>query len=368
MNNKRICFGSHCFDFIFGENALEMVSFYIQQSDFDRFFLISDSGVPDPVVHDAAKQFGRLAPVHILRFPDGEEQKTMPTVTKLQEEAIRLGANRRSAIVAVGGGLTGNVAGVTAGMLFRGIPLIHVPTTFLAASDSVLSIKQAVNLKSGKNLVGFYYPPRFVFADTIVLSQAPPRQIKAGMCELVKNMLITESERAGFTEDDFNAANVYSPKQLETFIEYCISAKMSYLSEDIYEKKNGLIFEYGHTIGHALELAEQGGVTHGEAIAVGMIYAAKIASRMKLLSEEDVSVHYKLLNKIGALDDVPLKSHPDSVFHYLIHDNKRGYIRLDDEQLGMILLGGVGKPNVHNQSLLTPVRKALIKEVIQEGI
>ncbi|GKS12686.1 3-dehydroquinate synthase [Paenibacillus chitinolyticus] len=368
MTTKQICFADRCFNFAFGEHILESIEDYIPRDEFDRYIVISDSGVPDSIVYHAAEYFGKLAPVHILRFQGGEEYKTLSTVTDLQEQAIALGANRRTAIVAVGGGLTGNVAGVAAGMMFRGIALIHVPTTFLAASDSVLSIKQAVNLTSGKNLVGFYYPPRFVFADTRILSESPPRQVKAGMCELVKNMLILENDNLEFTEDDLNSTNVYSPKQLETFINFCISAKMSVLSEDIYEKKKGLIFEYGHTIGHAIELAEQGGITHGEAIAVGMIYAAKIANRMNLLSEHDVSAHYWLLNKIGALQDIPLKSDPDSIFHYLNHDNKRGYLKLDEDNLGMILLSGVGKPAVYNQSLLTPVRKTLIKEVIREGL
>ncbi|WP_338553242.1 2-deoxy-scyllo-inosose synthase [Paenibacillus sp. KS-LC4] len=365
MINKKIRFGERQFDYIFGENILLSLSQYIDKSEYGNFFIIADKGVPNDIIARAVDAFGVIAPTHTIRVADGEQHKSLDAVNQAAEEIIGLGADRRSAIVAVGGGLTGNIAGVLAGLLFRGIALIHYPTTFLAASDSVLSIKQAVNLKGGKNLVGFYYTPRLVLADTAVLSRAPQRHIRAGMCELIKNLLV-----GGMNEivQLLRPDNKYTPEEIERFIEYCIEAKMTLLCEDVFEKKRGLIFEYGHTIGHALELAEKGRLLHGEAIAAGMIYAAKIANRMELLSQRDVELHYELLQKIGVLQDIEPAVNADAILHYQLNDNKRGYLSMGRDQLGMVLLKGAGVPWMKNDSLITAVNQSLIYEVLCEGI
>lgn len=365
MINRTIRFGERHFDFIIGENVLLSLEQYISKNEYGNFFIITDEGIPSEIVEEVVSAFGKIAPTHTIQITGGEQNKTLETVNRAAEQVIQLGADRRSAIIAVGGGLTGNIAGVIAGLLFRGIALIHFPTTFLAASDSVLSIKQAVNLQAGKNLIGFYYAPRLVLADTTLLSKAPPRHTRAGMCELVKNLLVGGIKEI---EQELRPDNKYKPDIIERFIDYCITAKMTELNDDPLEKNRGLVFEYGHTIGHALELAEKGRLLHGEAIAAGMVYAARISNRLNLLSDQDVQLHYELLHKIGVLEDLKHSVDTDKIMHYLLNDNKRGYLIMDKDQLGMILLRSVGNPLMQNDSLLTPVNYSLIHEVLCEAI
>jgi len=364
MKIREIQIGSHKFDFVFGQRVLDRIDRWIAPGGYTRYFIIADDGIPEEIVERAVSAFAELAPTVALRFPGGEANKTLEVVSYLAEEIIRLGADRKSAIVAVGGGLTGNMAGVVAGLLYRGIALIHYPTTFLAATDSVLSIKQAVNLKAGKNLVGFFYPPRLVLVDTAVLTNSPTRHIRAGMCELVKNVLVTGNRDV---VGELNADNRYTPEQIGNFIDYCISTKISVLKNDMFEKADGLIFEYGHTIGHAIELAENGRMLHGEAVAVGMLYAAKVSNRLELLSSSDRDLHFELLDRIGILGDVRLSADTEEIYRYLLHDNKRGYLNLDEGKIGMVLLDGIGAPHRYEGQLLTPVDKSLVYQILQEG-
>ncbi|WP_028545852.1 2-deoxy-scyllo-inosose synthase [Paenibacillus taiwanensis] len=366
---RTIQFGSYQYDFWYGKHVISQLSSWFAKQDTmpSSFVLIADTGIPPRILEETSMELGRVGNVHVLRFEPGEEHKNLATVAQLCEQVIGLGADRRTVMVAVGGGVTGNIAGMVAGMLFRGLPLIHVPTTLMAASDSVLSLKQAVNLSSGKNLVGFYYAPRIVCVELGYITSLPVREIRAGLCEVVKNILTIAPEESERFKAIFRSDHHYHTSELGDIIDFCIRAKSTVMREDPFEKKSGLILEYGHTIGHALELASKGQYNHGESVAFGMLCAARIAEKLGLLSREAVNLHYELLNQIGAWIQ-PSQELLPAIEHILHSDNKRGYRQNRTGYTGMVLLQGLGQPAMQHESYITLVPNELIHEVMQEQI
>ncbi len=155
----------------------------------DRFLLVTDGGLPPAAVQAIARGLAGLAPVTLLRVPAGERAKNLSTIDELAKEAFTSGATRMSVFVALGGGLAGNVAGLLAHLFLRGARLVHIPTTLLAMSDSVLSLKQAVNSPVGKNHLGAFHAPELVWSQLDCLATLPPPQIQAALCEAIKNIV-----------------------------------------------------------------------------------------------------------------------------------------------------------------------------------
>ncbi|WP_167689728.1 2-deoxy-scyllo-inosose synthase [Paenibacillus athensensis] len=367
MKSRKVQFGPFAYDFVSGEGSLDALPGWLADKPYDRFVLIADTGIPDWIVARTKAVFAAVAPADVLRFAPGESCKNLTTVQELAEQTIALGADRRTAIVALGGGVTGNVAGIVAGLLFRGLPLLHIPTTLMAASDSVLSLKQAVNLQAGKNLAGFYYTPQLVCVELSFLEALPAREVRAGMCELVKNLLTIKPGHIPALQPLLRTDNVYSAEELQTFIDFCIDAKTAVMRDDPYEKKEALVLEYGHTIGHALELVSDGEFVHGECVAFGMRCAARIARRIGLLAPAEVEQHDRLIDAIG-VDIRPSAELLPGIEAYMKKDNKRGYRQAESGKTALILLSGLGELARDGEAYVTLVDNKLILEVIEEQL
>ncbi|MFD7507734.1 iron-containing alcohol dehydrogenase [Streptomyces sp. NPDC059853] len=284
-----------------------------------------------------------------------EQGKRLATVENLLELAVERGMGRRSAVVAMGGGVTGNVAGMVAALLYRGVPLIHMPTTPVAAFDSVLSMKQAVNLRQGKNLCGTYLVPKLIACDLAWLLTVPDDQMAVGLAEMAKNVLaVTPSETERFT--GALAGRRKAPEHaLEALLDIGISAKAGFLSEDAHERGAALVFEYGHTFGHALEIAALGIIPHGEAVAWGMLVAAELAVETRGLPEADRAEHYRLAEALGLHAERLAGVDLGTVRALLSKDNKRGYLDTADDAVPMVLLDALGKPAMSVDKPLVPV-------------
>jgi len=191
-----------------------------------------------------------------ILFDDAESAKNLVTVDGICRELTRAGADRRSIIVAVGGGVVGDVAGFAAAAYLRGVRLVHVPTTLVAQVDSAIGGKTGVNLPEGKNLVGAFYPPQFVIADPELLRTLSARQYRSALYEVIKYGVIGDAGLFEFLERDLGAVLRRDSKALDWIIRRCVRAKADVVSRD--EKESGLrqILNFGHTFGHALE-AEQ---------------------------------------------------------------------------------------------------------------
>jgi 3-dehydroquinate synthase/2-deoxy-scyllo-inosose synthase len=298
----------------------------------------------------------------LLSFPPGERGKTMAAVDDLAERALRSGLTRRSAIVAFGGGLAGNVAGLLAAVLFRGIRLVHAPTTLLAMSDSVLSLKQAVNSGVGKNHIGTFYTPEFVWNNLTYLESLPSDEIRGALCETIKNVLVISPQRLDELARMLDADCAYSADDFRHIIDICVEAKTSVMRDDPHEKGDALVLEYGHTLGHAIELVSEGTMTHGLAIGLGMLTAARAARLLGVLDEHSESRHWELLELNGAPTRLPAGVAPGQVLATARLDNKRGYLRQRPGHRDMILLDGIGQPLRSGDSLLTQVPERLLAE------
>ena len=267
--------------------------------------------------------------------------------------------SRRSVVIALGGGAVGNIAGLLAALLFRGIRLVHVPTTLLAMSDSVLSLKQAVNSELGKNHIGTFYPPVLVWNSLDLLTTLPPAEIQSALCEMIKNVLAICPERYTEISHQLRVDATYSDEEITSFIELCVTAKTRVMRDDPYERGDGLVLEYGHTVGHALEILTRGTTSHGFAIGMGMRVAARVAVELGMLSRADEDCHEELLQRNGAPTQTA-DVDPRDVLRVVALDNKRGYIPDRPGCHGMILLAGLGQAHRSGTSLITPVAEDVL--------
>jgi 3-dehydroquinate synthase len=245
----------------------------------------------------------------IVEMPNGERHKKLATVEKLSEQLSRLGADRNSVVVAFGGGVVGDVAGLVASLYMRGVDLIQIPTTVLAQVDASIGGKTAVNLRAGKNLIGTFHHPRVALIDPAVLSSLPDREFRAGLYEALKCGVIGKPELFLALENIDTKKLRRDPVKLEWIIAESVKLKAEVVASD--ERENGLrrVLNLGHTIGHALE-AQTGyrHFLHGEAVAWGMIASAKIASAVDLMEGASASRITDAVRALGPLPKVQARS------------------------------------------------------------
>ncbi|MFI5907477.1 iron-containing alcohol dehydrogenase [Dactylosporangium sp. NPDC051541] len=307
----------------------------------DAVLLVADAGVRGPAAVVAA-ELGRNVRVATVPLQPEERHKTLPTVQHLLETAVAEGLTRRSAIVAMGGGTVGNIAGLAAALLFRGTRLVHLPTTPVAAFDATVSLKQGVNLSAGKNLAGTYFVPALIACDLAWLATVPRHDLLTGLAEMVKNVLVAAPE----LEKKLVVALDGVPADLRALLEVGVEAKAPFVAADPRERGGALIFEYGHTAGHAIEFVSGGAIRHGEAVAWGMLIAAEVARRRHGLSAEDVAMHHRLIAHLDLPDAAGRLRGLDrgAIRAALAADNKRGYGPCAPGEVLMVLLDGIGRP------------------------
>jgi 3-dehydroquinate synthase len=257
----------------------------------------------------------------ILEMKDGERYKTLATVKDLAEKMVRQGADRKSMIVALGGGVTGDVAGFLASIYMRGIGFVQIPTTFLAQVDASVGGKTGVDLRVGKNLVGTFHQPRLVLIDPYVLSTLPDRDYRSGLFEALKCGIISNPEIFHFMEEHRERILQRDASALEWLITECVRVKAGVVAADEHEGGLRRILNFGHTIGHALE-AETGykQFLHGEAVAWGMIAAITIAAG---LQRTDAATAQRMISTILAYAPLPkVGARGKRIFRRLASDKK----------------------------------------------
>jgi len=244
-----------------------------------RVFVITSESLRDRFGERVALSFPSAT---IIEMDEGEPHKTLDTASRIVTLLIECGAKRDSMAVVVGGGMIGDTAGFAASIFLRGIDLVHVPTTLLAQVDSSIGGKLAVNHPKGKNLIGSFYPPRAVVSDTAVLDTLPPRERLSGMYEALKGGVIGDESLFAMFESD--------AMDVEEMVRKAIRVKAEIVSADEKEADLRRLLNYGHTIAHGIEAAlHYEGMTHGEAVAWGMIGANAIAVKRGLLPRDIAS-------------------------------------------------------------------------------
>jgi 3-dehydroquinate synthase len=247
----------------------------------------------------------RIAPkVHL--FDDAESEKNLHSVEGLTQSLVAAGADRHALVVAIGGGVVGDVGGFVAASYLRGVALMHVPTTVVAQVDSALGGKTGVNLPEGKNLVGAFYPPRLVLADPELLATLPEREFRGGLAEVIKYGVIADARLFAFLEKQMDAILRRDAGPLEQVIRRSIAIKARVVSKD--ERESGLreILNFGHTFGHALEsVTRYRRFQHGEAVAWGMMCAGLLGHEVAGTPADVVSRLVALVRRMGQLPPWP---------------------------------------------------------------
>lgn len=287
--------------------------------------------------------------------PAGERSKTLAMAARLFTRLAQQGADRQSLLCALGGGVIGDLCGFVAATYMRGIPFVQIPTSLLAMVDSSIGGKTGVNHKLGKNLIGAFYPPRAVFADTLLLQSLPEREYVCGLSEVVKAGAIADAELFACLEAQTAAVRQRHEQAVTTCIERAILVKVQVVQQDPTERGVRAILNFGHTIGHALEaVTGYARYSHGEAVAVGMALVAEVSERLGYCS---AAVRERLQTLLRAFH-LPLTYtdvDPQALLAAMAHDKKalNGVVRF-------VLLKDIGDVAFHQE-----VPLAVLQDVLQ---
>jgi len=267
-----------------------------------------------------ALRLSKNSRVHL--FDDAESAKNLRSVERVTRSLCRAGADRRSLLIAVGGGVVGDVAGFAASAFLRGVQLVQVPTTLVAQVDSSIGGKTGVNLPEGKNLVGAFYPPRLVLTDPELLRTLPDREFRGGLAEVIKHAIIADAQMFAALEKDMEKVLRRDRHALGSLIARNVEIKAGVVSRD--ERESGLreVLNFGHTFAHALEsITSYRRYQHGEAVAWGMIAASFLGHELGLTRADEVSRIVALIRRLGPLPPWPSVS-PSTLLDAMRSDKK----------------------------------------------
>jgi 5-deoxy-5-amino-3-dehydroquinate synthase len=260
-------------------------------------------------------------PFDTVSVPDGERAKSLAVVEQLCREFARLGLARSDAVVAVGGGVVTDVAGFAAGVYHRGVPYVNVPTTLLAQVDAAVGGKTGVNLPEGKNLVGAFWQPAAVLCDTDALGSLPAREWSSGRGEMAKYAFLGD----GLLDGGRPGAKLLG-LPLDEQVALCVAVKAAVVAEDERESSRRMVLNYGHTLAHALEAAAlgsgAGSLRHGEAVAVGLVFAAELARRLGRIDDARVRLHRQVVGGFDLPSDLPPGSSAATLVAFMARDKK----------------------------------------------
>ncbi len=261
-------------------------------------------------------------PTHTLLIPAGEQHKRLATLETLCEQLATLGADRDALLIALGGGVVGDITGFLAAIYMRGLRFLQIPTTLLAQVDSSVGGKTGVNLGAGKNLVGSFHQPVAVLADTNTLSTLPRRELRAGLQESVKSAILGDADLFKYMEGNIDVILAGDPVALAHVVEASIRVKAAIVAEDEFETGVRATLNLGHTLGHAVEAAT--GYTtllHGEAIGWGMIAALHLAQTRSAIPTEDAVRIAQLIQRTTSLP--PFNATADQLVALTARDKKK---------------------------------------------
>lgn len=275
-----------------GNGALRLLGTELKRLKATSVLLVSNSTV-GPLYEGAALRSIRAEmpdiPVSVVILPDGECFKDLHHIEKILAAAVDAGLDRKSFMVALGGGVIGDMTGFAASMWMRGIDFIQVPTTLLAQVDSSVGGKTGVNLPSGKNLIGAFHQPRSVIADISTLRTLPEREISAGIAEVIKYGLLGDAQFFEYLEEHMSELRALDEVVVSTVVAHCCEMKKEIVSQDEREAGVRATLNLGHTFGHAIErLTGYSTWLHGEAVAAGCVMAAMLSQELGYLDERDV--------------------------------------------------------------------------------
>ncbi len=320
----------------------------------ERAFVIADAPVAERYLAPLSEGLADrgLGVVH-LGVPEGEEAKSPAVMNALHRQLATQEAHRDDPVVALGGGAVGDLAGFVAATYMRGVPFVQVPTTLTAQVDAAIGGKTGVNLPEGKNLVGAFHQPVAVLADVGTLATLPDRAFRSGLAEVAKYALTLDLELLEMLERDPSSLLRREPAAVEAVVSRCVRAKAAVVALDERDTGGRLVLNYGHTLGHALERLDAfAGRTHGEAISVGMVFAARLSESLGRAPSGLAARHVRLLASLGLETDGPLPRVDETLDAIRLDKKYRSGVRF-------VVLEDVGRPVIEDAVPQELLRTAL---------
>ena len=304
---------------------------------YNKVLVVTDNGLPKKYLTDIKKLIPKSKKVYIHTLPAGEKSKSLKSFNSILENLASLKFDRTDCLIALGGGMIGDVTGFVASSYLRGIDFIQIPTTLLSQVDSSVGGKTAINISQGKNLVGAFYNPKKVFISLAYLKTLSEKEFKSGLGEVVKYAFILNAKLHKILKSNSSLVLSRDLKILEEVIHESIKTKSKIVTQD--EKENGIraILNFGHTFGHAIEAKNNyKGISHGEAVVLGMIIASEISYLENYITRKELDEIKSLITSLGLSSDYKKYNYSD-LKPFILNDKK-----VSKGKLNLILLKKLG--------------------------
>jgi len=356
MKKVKVNLASNSYEIYVGSGLLRQMGRWLVENGFTGKLVIITNPILKGLYGDALMEnlSGEGFKVVVLQVPDGEEAKSLETSGRLYKELTGAYAERKTPILALGGGVIGDLAGFVAATYLRGLPLIQVPTTLLAQVDSSIGGKVAVDHDQLKNMIGAFYQPRLVVTDVYTLKTLPAREFTSGLAEVIKYAVIWEKELFTYLEENLDKVKMLDSSILEEIVFRTSAIKAGIVEKD--ERDMGLrnVLNYGHTVGHAIESVSDFEIKHGEAVAIGMLAAARISNRMGIFDKEQLARLKGVIKDVGLPTEIQ-NLEVEKIIQAMKHDKKvlEGKVRF-------VLPESIGKVLITDEVDLSLVEQVLI--------
>lgn len=356
MQTLRVELGERAYPIHIGERLLTDAGLVMAHLDLPKAAIVTNTTVA-PLYLQQLSEALRAPGVEVISIvlEDGERYKDWATLNRIYDALLERRCDRRTTLIALGGGVIGDLAGFAAATYMRGIPFIQIPTTLLAQVDSSIGGKTGINHPLGKNMIGAFYQPRLVLADTAVLASLPPRELSAGLAEVIKHGLIRDEGFVAWLEQNVEKLLACDAAALVHAVRRCCEIKAAVVAEDERETGVRALLNFGHTFGHAIESGlGYGKWLHGEAVAAGMVMAADLSRRLGYIALADVDRVVALLKR-ARLPVAPPDIAPGRMLELMAVDKKT-----EGGKLRFVLLDRIGAASIRSEVPAGLLQQALV--------
>lgn len=355
MTRVKVGLGARSYQIVIGAGLLGQASRWLKEINLSGKLVIITNPVVRKLYGDRLKEALDKDGFEttILLVDDGEEHKSLESAARLYSELTEQHAERQTPVLALGGGVIGDLAGFVAATYLRGVPLVQIPTTLLAQVDSSIGGKVAVNHGRLKNRVGVFYQPRLVISDTSTLKTLPAGELANGLAEVIKSAVIRDGDFFSYIEKNMGKIKALDDAVLEQVVARSARIKAEVVAQDETDMGLRNILNYGHTIGHAIETVSDFGMEHGQAVAAGMLAAARISNKMGHLDSAGVARLSSVIEAAGLSPEIP-KLDMTKVMRAIGHDKKvvAGRIRFVlPSEIGSVFITEEVSPSLIEQVL-----------------
>ena len=354
----RVDIKNHEYDIVIGKGILKNCADYIKEARKipAKILIVTDDNVEKLYADTVCNSLKEIAEVKLVVLPAGETTKSLGYLSDLYDEAFSFGMTRSDLAVALGGGVIGDLTGFFASTVLRGIDVVQIPTTLLSQVDSSVGGKTAIDVSWGKNLVGTFYQPKLVIADTKTLETLPDNEFASGLAEVIKYGCIWDEDF--FKKIDSASDREGLMKIIDELVFTCCDIKRKVVEQDEHDTALRMILNFGHTAGHIVEKAyNYTGYTHGEAVAFGMIVASRLGEKLGITEKGTTEKIYAMIKKFSLPYDISLSGEDLSG---IALDKKAS-----GSSISVILLDKIGKYNIHKMSTSEYVK--MLKEIVSKA-